>query len=121
MNRKQAAGGERAAVGKHGDLGQRDAEHKYQLWVFDGCRTQDYNQSIRATPNQDAHKTDLMSTQRVVQWADYAKTFIAFLDSVLAQQSAEQIMKGMDTTQELHGGPGQTMKGDGFGYAPVIQ
>lgn len=113
--------GSPVVTGSKGVLTQRPATRRYNLWIFDGCRTQDYTSSIRATPRFDANQTDLMVTQRVLYWADNGRTFLAFLDGVLALQTAEQIMRAMDaqnTTGSDGGKP--ALRGDGFSGNPII-
>jgi hypothetical protein len=110
------------ATGKNGDLANAAPDRKYRLLVFDGCRTQDYVTSIRNTPGNDKRATDMIVTQRVTYWSDDAKLLAAFLDSILGQQSAEQIVKGMDapnTTGPEGGTP--AVKGSGFEDNPVIR
>jgi len=85
-----------SATGKKGVLGRPAAEKGYRLWVFNGCRTQDYLASIRSTPGADPRSTDIVATRRTIYWSDYTDTIIAFMRSVLAQQSAEQIVREMD-------------------------
>jgi hypothetical protein len=108
-------------TGTNGALASRPETRGYNLWVFDGCRTQDYTSSIRATPRLDARRTDLMVTRRVLYWSDNGRTFTAFLDGILGLGTAEQIMRAMDA-QNLTGSDGGTpaMRGDGFTENPFI-
>lgn len=87
------------ATGRRGELARPASERSYRLWVFNGCRTQDYEQSIRSTPGADQKSTDIIATRRTIYWSNYAKTIIAFMQGILAHQSAEQIVKEMDATQ----------------------
>lgn len=115
------------ATGESGELATESATHserRYRLLVFDGCRTQDYVTSVRGTPGYDRHTTDVLATRRTVQWGDEVNTLATFLDSVLQQQSAEQIVRGMDAQQspEHHGGRrGGAYVGNGFEDNPVIR
>ena len=114
------------ATGRDGELAGAGAAHperRYRLLVFDGCRTQDYVQSIRSTPGHDPRSTDILATQRTVDWGDEVRTLAAFLDSVLQQQSAEQIVRGMDREQGVAaGGPrGNAYRGFGLDDNPVIR
>lgn len=108
-------------TGPNGALAQRPATRRYNLWVFDGCRTQDYITSLRATPRLDARQTDLLVTRRVLYWSDNGRTFTSFLDGILGLCTAEQLMRDMDA-QNLTGSDGATpaMRGDGFTENPII-
>ena len=87
------------ATGRKRELARPASERSYRLWVFNGCRTQDYEQSIRSTPGAGPKSTDIIATQRTIYWSNYVKTIIAFMQGILAHQSAEQIVKEMDATQ----------------------
>lgn len=111
-------------TGRAGALARPASERAYRLWVFNGCRTQDYVKSIRSTPGADPRSTDLIATQRTIYWSDYAHTFIAFLRAVLAMQSAEQVIKEMDATNVTNrpkGAAGATYLQTGLADNPVIQ
>jgi hypothetical protein len=111
-------------TGRQGELARPGSERRYRLWVFNGCRTQDYEKSLRSTPGADPRSTDIVETQRTIYWNDYAKTFTAFLRAVLAQQSAVQIIKEMDatnTTQRPRGTAGATYTSPGLADNPVIR
>ncbi len=115
------------ATGRGGELAQTAPEDKkYHLWLFDGCRTQSYLSSIRATPGQDSGRTDILSTKRIPAFEDVPRSMIALLDSVLGQQSAEQAIRAMDQVndtqnKETHGVRGNAIRGDGFEDNPVIK
>jgi Domain of unknown function (DUF4157)/Putative peptidoglycan binding domain len=98
LNRKGASAVP-VTTGRKGELARPASERSYRLWVFNGCRTQDYVQSIRSTPGADPKSTDVIATQRTINWSDYVKTIVAFMQGILAHQSAEQIVKEMDATQ----------------------
>lgn len=87
------------ATGRKGELARPASERSYRLWVFNGCRTHDYEQSIRSTPGADPKSTDIIATRRTIYWSNYVRTIIAFMQGILAHQSAEQIIKEMDATQ----------------------
>lgn len=91
-----------AATGEGGTLASAAAAHperRYRVIVFDGCRTRDYETSLRGTPGFGRETTHTITTTRSVLGDDDAATLAAFLDSVLGQQSAEQIVRDMDTSQ----------------------
>ena len=96
-------------------------DRKYRVLVFDGCRTRDYQQSIRKTPGFDPRSTDIIDTTRTVGFNAEAEALMAFLDGLVGQQSAEEVVKGMNQEMKEHesgysgGGP---FAGSGFGDNP---
>jgi len=103
---------------------QAARERRYRLWVFDGCRTQDYVRSIRSTPGLDTASTDLMVSRRTLYWPDNVATLVAFLDSVLGQQSAEKIIQNMDSknvTLRPSGSAGVSFSAQGMEDNPIIR
>jgi hypothetical protein len=112
-------------TGKGNELEQgaaQNPERRYRLMVFDGCRTRDYARSLRSTKGFDTRSADVLDTQRTLNWGDEARTLAAFLDEVLAQQSAESIVRDMDVQQspENPGGrQGGAYTPTGFGDNPV--
>lgn len=114
-------------TGRGGELDTAAAEQpdrKYRLMVFDGCRTQDYMQSLRATPRFDAQGADILATRRTLGWGDEVNTLAVFLDNVLAEQSPETIIRTMDQLQgpETRGGrPGGAYTGFGIEDNPVVR
>lgn len=102
-----AKSGKASATGKKGTLAQTGGadDKKYRLWLFNGCRTQDYVKSIRTTPGAaDARDVSVMASTRTLYWTDIGETLTAFLDGVVATQSGSELAKGMDAKQDLHGG-----------------
>ena len=75
--------------------------------LFDGCRTQDYEGAIRKTEGFDTKSADVIETRRTVGFGAEAEAFCAFLDGLVGQQSAEDVVKGMN----------EEMKGNEEGYA----
>jgi hypothetical protein len=93
-------------TGKGGSLdtataAQPEPDRKYRVVVFDGCRSVDYNKSIRSTPGHDSKSTDIFGSTKSLNWGDEGKTLAAFLESILAMQSAEEIAKNMDDEQSV--------------------
>jgi hypothetical protein len=109
-----------AETGKDGELAKASAAHperKYRVLVFDGCRTQDYDKSIRGTPGFGTRSTDIIETNREVGFNAEAEAFVAFLDGLVGRQSAEKVIKGMneqmkDNESDYTGAP---FKGSGLG------
>jgi hypothetical protein len=105
VNQKGGKGAPKV-TGKGGELDQNQAkaaepERKYRVVVFDGCRSVDYNKSIRATPGYDEKSADMFGSTKSLNWGDEGKTLAAFLDSLLHMQSAEQVAKNMDDQQSV--------------------
>lgn len=89
-------------TGEDGALADELAAHperKYRVLVFDGCNTKDYEDSLRDAPGLDAHAADTVTTTTSLYWRDIAETMAAFLDAILAMQSAEDAVSAMDDVQ----------------------
>lgn len=115
---RQGGQGATPVTGRGGAL-SRDAaanpDRRYRLLVFDGCRTQDYERSIRNTPGLDTASTDLMTSTRSLYWSDIGDTLAAYIDSLIAQNSAERIIKNMDDVNTTNNASGRTsFHGNGF-------
>jgi len=71
-------------------------ERKYRVLVFDGCRTSDYEKHIRSTGGFDTVSTDLIQTTRTVGFYAEAEAFTGFVDGIIKQYSAEDVIAGMN-------------------------
>ncbi|HEX7840307.1 MAG TPA: DUF4157 domain-containing protein [Kofleriaceae bacterium] len=124
-NLDQKGTGAAQVTGKGGELEKRTKAHperKYRVSVFDGCRTDDYEDSLRATGGQDKHATDTFGSTRTLFWVDIADTIAAFLDSIMKMQSAEKVAKAMDDVQATTGQAGKgTVKPFGTDDNPVYK
>jgi hypothetical protein len=112
-----------AETGPEGALGAAAAANpnrKYRILVFDGCRTSDYEKSIRKTPGFDPRSADIIQTTRTVGFGAEAEALMAFLDGLVGQQSAEEIIKSMNEEMKQHEGgyAGAPFAGSGFGDNP---
>lgn len=113
--------GNQVQTGEEGALAaqtEQNPERKYRVMVFDGCRTQDYEKSIRSTPGYSTKTTDTITTNRTVSGDDDKATLAAFLDSILGQQSATQVAQGMNKAQK--GTPSPFVQ-QGTKYDPTIR
>jgi hypothetical protein len=91
-------------TGKSGELATQAAaapERKYRVVVFDGCRSLDYETSIRATPGFDVKSADMLGSSRTLEWGDEGPTLTQFLNRIINMQSAEEIIKNMDAQQHV--------------------
>jgi hypothetical protein len=115
--------GQTAVTGDDAGLEQMAAakpDRKYRMLVFDGCRTKDYEKAIRKTPGFDTRSTDLIQTTRTVGFGAEAEALMAFLDGLVGQQSAEEVVKGMNKEMKGNeeGYKGAPFEGSGFGDNP---
>jgi hypothetical protein len=108
------------ATGAAGALAAGADPLGYQLWVFDGCRTEDYLAGIRATPARAPRQVDVIVTRRLTYFLDKATTLDAFLRGLLAQHTAEQIVRAMDARNVTLREPGAVVSADGLADNPVI-
>jgi hypothetical protein len=101
-----ARGGGRGAAlqtGRSGPLGKAAGarpEKRYRVIVFDGCRSEDYNTALRATPHFDTRSMDEFGSSHELVWGDEGGTLAAFLDAILQMQSAEEIARRLDDQQK---------------------
>jgi uncharacterized protein DUF4157 len=104
-------------TGKKGELATSAAarpERKYRVLVFDGCNTTSYVQAIRGTPGYGSTAaTDILGTKDEIDWGTEAVALGSFLDGVVRQQSAEQILENMDNRRGVY-------KGFGLEDNPVV-
>jgi hypothetical protein len=115
--------GNEPETGATGQLGEEAAEHperRYRVLVFDGCRTQDYETSIRSTPGFDTRSADIIETTRETGFLAEAEAFMGFLDGILGRQSAEQVVQGMNQQmrESEEGFEGNPFRASGLGDNP---
>ena len=101
-----------------GDAAEANQNRKYRVVVFDGCRSVDYVKELRKTKGFDAKSADVFGSSRTLDWGDEGKTLAAFLHSIIAMQSAEQIVTNMDKQQSEGRG---AYHGYGLGDNPIIK
>jgi hypothetical protein len=99
--------GATVATGAGGRLEKAAAAspQNYRVLIFDGCRSQDYDRSLRATKGFGTRDADIIESVRTVGFTKDAKTqssrveietFLAFLRDVMAQSSGETITRDMN-------------------------
>jgi len=124
-NLDRAGVGTPPVTGPGGELAQATRAHPergYRASVFDGCRADDYETSLRATPGMDKHATDTFASTISLYWDNMPATFGAFFDSFLGMQSAEDIAKAMDHVQTTTGMAGKgTFKAYGVDDNPIYR
>ena len=122
-------GAVQAVTGETGELASdasEQTERRYRILVFDGCNTKNYETSLRKTPGfgkQGESTAQTFETTRTVYGDDAPAKLAAFLDSILGQQSAAQIVKDMDKAQgymenEAKQNPSGTIISSGTVYDP---
>ena len=91
------------ATGASGTLASAAAKyaHGYRVLVFSGCRTQDYDQVLRATPGFGTREADILETTREIK-AQPASGFAAFVKDVIAQASGEKIATDMNAEMKAN-------------------
>ena len=119
---EQEGGGAELQTGEGGAIDQaveQEDERRYRVVVFNGCRTQDYERSIRGTPGMDDRSTELITTRQTVYGDETVwNTLAAFLDSIIGQQSAEETVRGMEQQQEDNPAQGGIFRRSGSRYDP---
>jgi hypothetical protein len=97
--------GARVASGSGGrlELAAAASAQRYRVLVFDGCRSQDYDRSLRATGGFGTREADIIETTRTIGFTrDLGKpervevqAFKTFLSDLMDQDSGERIVKDM--------------------------
>ncbi len=68
-------------------------DRKYRLWLFNGCRTNDYFYNLRKlNPQANAGGLDLLGTRRVIYWSAIAETMLGLVDGVCARDDYHQLL-----------------------------
>jgi hypothetical protein len=117
---RTGAAGATLATGPTGTLATPADPLGYQLWVFDGCRTEDYVQSIRATPARTPRQVDVISTKAVTYFSDKVPVFEAFFEGLLAQSTADGLVRAMDARNVTERKEGAVTAVDGLSDNPII-
>lgn len=73
-----------------------DAE-QYRLWLFHGCRTEDYLSSVRSEGRENAalnaENLDLVTTRQTLSWSYVTPSLVAFLDGVMARDGSPDLLE----------------------------
>jgi hypothetical protein len=82
-------------------------DKRYRLWMFAGCRTNDYFYNLRKlNPKVNAGGLDLIGTRRVIYWNAIAATLLVLLDDLLARRTFSQILNSLAATNPENPGDG---------------
>jgi hypothetical protein len=101
---EQQQGGSAAVTGEGSELAAAAAKsgRRYRLVAFAGCRTADYEKSLRSTPGFTTKEADVMETNRTVYTGYGAFVFASFIDSVLGQMTRQQMQAGANKAFKEH-------------------
>jgi hypothetical protein len=83
---------EAATAGRTNTLAEDIQGDKYRLWLFNGCRTEDYAASLQAAakknPALNEQNLDLVLSNESLYWNDISTSLSTFLEGIVAQDSA---------------------------------
>jgi hypothetical protein len=101
---EQQQGGSAVATGAGGELatGAAASGRRYRLLAFAGCRTQDYERSLRGTAGFGLRDADVLETTRTVSAGYGAYVFAAFVDSVLGQVNVQRLQQASNQAMREH-------------------
>jgi len=96
---------------------------QYRLWLFNGCRTQDYQTPIRAMGQKNsalnAENLDLLMTNQTLWWENTATSLMAFLDGVSAFENTADLNQRLQNANPEQGKNGKTHVRQGFDDNPM--
>lgn len=85
-------------------------DRRYRLWLFQGCRTNDYFYNLRKlNPKVNAGGLDLLGTRRVVYWSMIGNTMLKLLDELTQRRTFSQIVQSLAAVNPEN--PGDDAKG----------
>ena len=84
-------------------------DRKYRLWLFNGCRTQDYFLNLRRlNPQATAGGLDLVGTRRVVYWSALGASLLGGLDAIIHRDDYRQLLARLSAFNPDDIGDGET-------------
>ncbi|MGE3724826.1 MAG: hypothetical protein AB7I41_04695 [Candidatus Sericytochromatia bacterium] len=96
---------------------------QYRLWLFNGCRTQDYQPPIRAMGQKNsalnAENLDLIMTNQTLWWENTATSLMAFLDGVSDFENTADLNQRLQNANPEQGKNGKTHVRQGFDDNPM--
>ncbi|MGV3526378.1 MAG: hypothetical protein ACO1RX_19315 [Candidatus Sericytochromatia bacterium] len=125
MSEKMLHGGElgsqlmdRALKGVNNTLSEEIQGDRYRLWLFNGCRTEDYMKSIRQegreNPQLGPQKLDVIVTEQTLYWDKISGSLMNFVDGVMAQDSGDQLVERLTKANPEQAAVGPTHSRHGF-------
>ena len=88
-------------TGADGQLAEGAAanpQRRYRVVAFYGCSTNSYDTALRNTEGFGTREADVMVTNRTTSMGAEVPAFLAFLDGIVGQQSAERMLGSMNRT-----------------------
>lgn len=105
------------------NLSEEIQGEQYRLWLFNGCRTHDYQEPLRAmaqkNPAFNSRNLDLILTNQTLWWENTAHGLMAFLDGVMKFESARQLTEQLQQANPDQGQKGPTHVRQGFDDNPL--
>ena len=95
------------------DLQKTSMTKDYQLMMFSGCTTKYYLDDLRAVPGKNSKNLDLVVSNEVTYWPNYAGNALQMLDGVTKGESINEIKAGLEDTNQQPG-KAQIWSVDGF-------
>jgi hypothetical protein len=96
---------------------------QYRLWLFNGCRTQDYQTPIRTMGHKNSalnsENLDLFMTNQTLWWENTAGSLMAFLDGVSAFEKTADISDRLQKANPEQSQNGKTHLRQGFDDNPL--
>jgi len=106
-------------------LSEEIQTENYRLWLFNGCRTHDYQAPIRqmGKDNKALNEAnlDLVLTNQTLWWENTEPSLISFLDGVLALEDANALNNRLQASNPEQARSGKTHVRQGFDDNPLSQ
>ncbi len=84
-----------ALSGVDNTLSEEIQSDRYKLWLFNGCRTEDYHQPIaneaRSNAQLKSENLDLFTTNETLYWQNISSSLLAFMDGVMAEDGSPDL------------------------------
>ena len=87
------------ATGEGGQLAEGAAantQRRYRVVAFYGCSTNSYDTALRNTEGFGTREADVLVTNRTTRQGAEISAFLAFLDGIVNQSSAERLLGGLN-------------------------
>ncbi len=88
-------------TGEGGQLAEGAAanpQRRYRVVAFYGCSTNSYDTALRNTEGFGTREADILVTNRTTSMGAEVPAFLAFLDGIVGQASAERMLGSMNKT-----------------------